>query len=125
MNTNTTMKFRRMIGSAGCAVLLGSFALAAYAADGTIPQETVKYGDLNVTSAQGAVALYSRIRAAAHDVCRSFDNRDLASQKLMDACVHRAISDAVQNVDQAALNALNNAKNGTAKPIILASGQTR
>jgi UrcA family protein len=123
MNTIKTINFRRLIAGAAFSVLLGSFAAAGYAADG-IPQETVKYGDLNVSSSQGAAALYARIRAAAHDVCQDLDRRGAAAQMTFKACVNKAISGAVHDVDQPALTAFYNSKNGSSKPIILASGAT-
>jgi UrcA family protein len=124
MNTKT-INFRHIIAGATFTILLGGFAAAGYAADGTVAQETVKYTDLNVASTQGTVALYSRIRWAAQDVCRSLDKRDPGSQKLFSDCVNKAVSDAVHNANQPALSAYYSAKNGTSKPIILASGQTR
>lgn len=120
MNTKT-INFRRIIAGATFTVLLGSFAAAGYAADGTASQETVKYSDLNVSSTEGAVALYARIRWAAQNVCQSFEKRDLSSQRLFAACVDKAISDAVHNAGQPALSAYYSAKNGESKPIILAA----
>jgi UrcA family protein len=88
-------------------------------------QVKVKFGDLNVASESGAATLYNRIRVAAESVCHPFDNRDFASKKLLAACMHKAISDAVSEVDQPALFTIYNAKTGTSKPILLASGQAR
>jgi hypothetical protein len=42
-----------------------------------------------------------------------------------DICIHHAITDAVTNVNQAALLAVYNTKNSTSKPLILATDQTR
>jgi hypothetical protein len=43
----------------------------------------------------------------------------------VDACVHKAIADAVTKVDRAELFAVYSAKNHQARPIIVAAAQTR
>jgi UrcA family protein len=99
----------------------GLAAVASAAEDMNVPEEVVKFGDLNFSNAQGAATLYGRIHRAAANVCRTFDNRDLASRAQLDACMHKAIKEAVNKVDQPSLYAVYNAKNGTSKPVILAS----
>jgi UrcA family protein len=99
----------------------GLAAVASAAQEGDVLQEVVKFGDLNVSNAQGAATLYARIHRAAANVCRSFDNRDFESRRQIDACMHKAITEAVNKVDQPSLYAVYNAKNGTSKPVILAS----
>jgi UrcA family protein len=102
------------------ATLGGGLAQVATAAeDGFVLQEVVKYGDLNVSSPQGAATLYARIRAAAANVCRPFAGS--YSPRQMNECTHKAITDAVIKVDQPELFAVYNAKNGTSKPVVLAS----
>jgi len=127
MNTKPkSTNFHRMIATMAFSGLVLSFAAVCPAADSTdAPQATVKYADLNISSPPGAVSLYSRIRAAAHGVCRTLDGHDLTSKTLFDRCVHKAIADAVTKVDQPALYAVYNAKNKTPKPIMLAAGGTR
>jgi UrcA family protein len=90
-------------------------------------QAVVKFGDLNLANPQGAAMLYSRISAAAHEVCKSFDidGRDLGSRTRLDACVHKAIADAVIKVDQPQLFAIYNVKNHQHLPIMVAATQTR
>lgn len=112
--------------------LFGAFSLSVaamcQAGDSSTgkPQSIVKYADLNVSSNAGAAALYARLSAAAGGVCRALDGRDLASKALFARCVHKAISDAVTQVDQPALSAIYNAKNfSNPKPIILAAGESR
>ena len=112
------------------AVLLGTVAsgLAAVsgAADnGDTLQAVVKYGDLDVSNSEGANTLYSRIRSAAVNVCRPFDNRDFASQKLLNTCIHNAIAAAVNKVDEPALFSIYNAKHGTSTPTIIVASSTR
>ena len=118
MNTTTTpTNLRRVIATAIFSALASGGAADCTAAGGTdAPQAAiVKYGDLNIASPQGAAALYTRIRAAAEQVCRSFDRRALASKELKDTCIHKAIADAVTKVDQPALFAVYSAKNRTSQ----------
>ena len=125
MNTATkSAKFRRVLATALFAAFVSGAAVCS-AADGDPLQSTVKYGDLKVSSTQGANTLYGRIRSAAQGVCHSLDGRDMASKKLFAACVHDAIAKAVNKVDQPSLFAVYNAKSGASKPIVLASSQTR
>ena len=101
------------------AVGLAPVSSAAEASDPTI---VVKYADLNVSSQEGATLLYRRIRAAALQVCDGYrDARDLTSKARQDACVQKAISGAVVNVNRTALFAVYTAKNGNALPVLLAS----
>jgi UrcA family protein len=123
---NTSTQLPRILAATIFAALTCGIATVSFASDGTDAlQATVKYGDLNVSSASGAATLYSRIRAAAENVCRPFNNRDFASQKLLAACVHKAMGGAVNEVNQPALFTIYNAKSGPSKPILLASGQAR
>src|SRR5580658_927749 len=46
----------------------GTLSIAADLSD--VPQAVVKFGDLNLSNPQGAVTLYSRIVAAANEVCK-------------------------------------------------------
>ena len=127
MNTITqSIKLQRMSAAVLLSALALSYAAMCPADESTgAYQTTVKYADLNASSLSGAAALYARISAAADDVCRTLDGRDLASKTHFDRCIHQAISDAVTKVNQSALYSVYNAKNSTPKPIRLASGQTR
>jgi UrcA family protein len=127
MNTMTTStSLRGFIASAIFGVLATSFATVSTAAEGTeFLQTTVKYGDLNVSTPQGAAALYSRIRVAADGVCWPLDHGDLSSKMKLAACVHKAIADAVTTVDQPALSAVYNAKNSPSLPIMIAAEHSR
>jgi len=123
---NTSTELPRILAATIFAALACSIATLSFASDseGAL-QAKVKYADLNVSSTSGAATLYNRIRVAAENVCHPFNNRDFASQKLLAACVHKAMSDAVNEVNQPALFTIYNAKTGTSKPIMLASGQAR
>ena len=127
MNSITTSSPRRsLIAAANFSFLASGFSAVSAAADSTdAPQILVKYGDLNVSNPQGAAALYGRIRRAAESVCPHYEHSQLAFQARMDACVHKAVTDAVMTVNQPALFAEYNAKNRSPLPIILTAGQGR
>jgi UrcA family protein len=80
---------------------LGGIALAqpAAAAEATRDSTTsysVGYSDLDVSKIQGAKILYLRIRHAAETVCESTATW---GKKEGEACVNKAINDAVARVD--------------------------
>ena len=123
---NTSTRVSRILAATVFAALTCSIATLSFASDSAgALQAKVKYSDLNVSSTSGAATLYNRIRSAAESVCHPFNNRDFASQKLLAACVHEAMSNAVKEIDQPTLSAIYNAKTGASKPIMLASGQAR
>jgi UrcA family protein len=127
MNTLTpSTGFRGLIATAIFSALASSFAAVCAAADGTTTvSESVKYGDLNVSNPQGAATLYQRIVKAANNVCGSHDvdSRNLESQASLNACVHKAITDAVTKVGQPQLFAIYNSKNRQPLPVTVASAQ--
>jgi UrcA family protein len=122
--TNTSSQFRRILAITAFAALASGTAVCS-AADGVALQTTVKYSDVNVSTAQGAGTLYGRIRIAAEQVCRPFNRDDLSSKTLFHKCMNHAIADAVNKIDQPALFAVYSAKTGSQKPIVLASSQGR
>jgi UrcA family protein len=110
------IRFRGLIVTVILSALSTGFATICAAADTTdVPRVVVKFGDLSLSSPQGAHKLYSRLAAAAHEVCKSFavDDRDLGARTRANACLQRAIADAVTKVGQPELFAIYNAKNGT------------
>ena len=124
----TSTNLPRLITTAifgAIALSCGAISIAADQSD--VPQAVVKFGDLNLSNRQGAATLYSRIVAAAGEVCNSFniDYRDLRSRARLHACVHKAIADAVTRVGQPELFAIYNAKNHQPRPITVAAAQTR
>jgi len=117
MNTTThPMRFRGLIVTVIVSALTTGFATICAAADTTdVPKVLVKFEDLSLSSPQGASKLYSRLAAAAQEVCKSFavDDRNLGARARLNACLHQAIADAVTKVGQPELFAIYNAKNGT------------
>jgi len=121
MNISIKSKTRRFAASALLIAAASSFAGISSAADTAPLLALVKFGDLNVSSPEGATALYTRIRTAAEQVCRPFDSRDLVLKRVKDICMHDAIANAVAKVDQPALFSVYDAKNGISKPAMLVS----
>jgi len=99
----------------------GALSIAADRSD--VPRAVVKFADLNLSNRQGAATLYNRIVAAAYEVCKSFDtdSRDLSSYSQLEACVHKAIADAVTKVGQPELFAVYNARHRQPLPTTLAA----
>lgn len=118
MNTvPSAARFRRLLVSSVCAVIATGFAAGVGAADdGTVRKVTVRYGDLDLSSRQGAAALYHRIGIAAEEVCGPFEGRDLARTFRYRACKQRAIADAVSRVNRPELFSVYNADNRAPLP---------
>jgi UrcA family protein len=127
MNSVTTStRLRSLIAGAIISIVASSFAAECIAADsGEALQVVVHYSDLNLSSQKGAAALYARIRKAADTVCPTYNVPDMASRARKDACVHKAIADAVITVNEPALIAQYNANNGSPLPVMIAAGQRR
>ena len=106
---------------------LGCAAVCVASDSGDVPHAVVKFGDLNLSSPDGATKLYGRIKGAAKDVCGSFDTnaRDLTDLAAVNTCIHNAVRDAVARVNQPALSAIYNARNGDPLPITVATAQNR
>jgi UrcA family protein len=119
---NTTNIATRLIAGAVFTTLIGSLSSIAGAAENTDSlQKTVKYSEVAVSSVQGAASLYNRIRTASEEVCSPLDHGDLASKMHARSCTHRAIADAVSQVNQPALTAVYNARNGGSLTMIAAA----
>jgi UrcA family protein len=114
---NTTTRF--VAGVIFTSILSGVGTLA-YAADSPT-EKTVKYADLNVSNPQDAAILYKRIQSAAVGVCSRLDHGTVASKRSAVACTSAAIANAVGQVNQPALNALFNEKNGHSIQLLVAA----
>ncbi len=75
-----------------------------------LPARIVQFADLDLSRTQGAAVLYQRLKGAAETVCAPLNDRDLGRNAAFKACVQRAVSAAVANVDQATLTAYYNMK---------------
>jgi UrcA family protein len=88
--------------------VLGSAAAittAQAADDGAALSRVVKYGDLNLDSADGARALLGRIHSAANRVCAPLESRSLDQQTRWQTCYNQAIASAVAHIDNVRLTA--------------------
>jgi UrcA family protein len=126
MNIITTSASRRLVAATLLGAISSSFIAPSAGAAGLEPLSvTVKYGDLDVSRAQGAITLYSRIRAAAEKVCSPFEAGGVAAKMRFNGCIDKAISDAVKTIHQPELSAFYSAKRGMPQPIRLAFRQSR
>ncbi|HXA35741.1 MAG TPA: UrcA family protein [Steroidobacteraceae bacterium] len=89
------------LGAAG----LGAFSTAVNA-EGDAPSKIVRFSDLNMENPAGAKVLYSRIRAAAREVCELSTGTDPILRTATHACVESAIDAAVKKVNAPTLTAL-------------------
>jgi UrcA family protein len=119
----TSPSLRAALATAIFGALVCGLTTVCSAAEAYPPQITVKFADLNVSNPQGAAALYARIQRAARQVCPHLDGRDLGSSGPMNACVNKAIADAVAKVGQPALFDAYKAHNGQPTPIVLAASR--
>jgi UrcA family protein len=112
-----------LIATALFGVFSSSFAVPATADSFEPLKETVKFGDLDISRPKGATVLYSRIRTAAEKVCSPYDRRGLSTKMHLNACIKKAVADAVTAVNAPALSAAHIAKRGESLPPQLASLQ--
>jgi UrcA family protein len=103
---------RHVITASIIATITAGLTVAASASEEPgVRSITVKFADLNVSTADGAAALYSRIRTAALEVCRQPD--PLWNTR---SCVDKSIADAVTKVNHPALFAVYNSHNKLSLP---------
>jgi UrcA family protein len=79
----------------GCAAI-GAKALASEPGAASTVTYPVGYSDLDISTAKGAKTLYLRIRYAAETVCESAATW---GKKEGDACVNKAVNDAVARIN--------------------------
>jgi UrcA family protein len=126
MNTITTTPLRTLLAGAILSALAFSFATVSRADDNTTPpQVTVKFGDLDVSTSQGAAALYRRIHGAAVNVCSRMYVESQSYRWHGNACLQTVIGDAVTKVNRPALSAVFASKSGVSAPMVLAAAGTR
>jgi UrcA family protein len=87
----------------GC-LLAGSLGVAqAVTPANDVPTVVVSYGDLDLSTTDGANALYKRISVAAHKVCPFEDSVHPMQVAANNACRSAAIARAVSTVNNAKL----------------------
>jgi UrcA family protein len=126
MNTIASTPHRTLAAGTILSVLAFSFAPVSRADERTTsPQVIVKFGDLDASTSQGAVALYGRIHSAAVNVCWRLQDSDLAYKLNKDACLQKVIADAVTRVNQPELSAVFASKYGMPQTAVMASAGPR
>lgn len=100
--------FRSAVMTSATALAVMCFGSAqAGIGDVSEPQtQVVKYNELNLTTSDGATALYGRLRTAAKMVCINLDGRELKQHAMYRDCFDHALSDAVVHVNREAVTAL-------------------
>lgn len=93
-----------ILNSALAAALLAAVPAAGHAAEGQFSR-TVGYGDLDLTTAEGAETLDKRIKRAANGVCRKVVARGRYMPSLQSACWRRAYAEAKPMVEVAIADA--------------------
>jgi UrcA family protein len=96
----------------GCVLV----AFNAYAGD-DVRSETVKFPDLNLSTAAGVETLYRRIHAAASRVCAQPAGEEAATR----VCMTKAESEAIAKVNVPSLTAFYQKKSGTQPQTITAN----
>jgi UrcA family protein len=126
MNTITSRSLRTLTAGAILSALAMCFASVSSAEeDATPPQVIVKFADLDVSTAAGAMALYRRINGAAEDVCSRMYVSTEAYRHYKNACLQKVIADAVNKVNEPALSAVFASQYGISAPVVLAAAGTR
>jgi UrcA family protein len=122
MNTSTRLP---RIAATIVTALTGNIAVSfASDAPGAL-QVKVNYADLDVSSASGAATLYKRILGAAETVCEPLKSPDLYLRKFFYVCLQRAMSDAINGVNQPALFAIARAKAGAMNPNLILTSNAK
>jgi UrcA family protein len=84
----------------GCAAI-GANALASDSPAAATVTSRVGYSDLDISTTKGAKTLYLRIRYAAETLC---ENAATWGKKEGQACVHKAVDDAVVRINRPLLS---------------------
>jgi UrcA family protein len=112
MNSHLTRAFL-----AAVALFCAGFVMHS-AAGGAVTGEPMKhvvsYADLDLNVPQGIATLYTRVQAAAVDVCAPLESVDMSRRANLEPCVADATARAVQSVNVPALTAYNDLRAGRA-----------
>jgi UrcA family protein len=98
MNTTIRTKvFTALSCVMGAAALCTALSTTVKAQD--VPSKTVRFNDLDISKSDGAKVLYSRIRAAARDVCELSTGTDPILRIAIKGCIDKAVDKAVKDVN--------------------------
>ncbi|MGD0490494.1 MAG: UrcA family protein [Steroidobacteraceae bacterium] len=99
MNTTIRTKIYTAVSCLmSTAALCSAVSTSVKAAD-DVPSKVVRFHDLDISTPAGAKALYSRIRAAARDVCERSTGSDAIFRGAIAGCIDKAIDKAVKDVN--------------------------
>jgi len=68
-------------------------------ADADVPRAYVSYADLDLSTEEGATALYNRIVRAAHRVCPRPHSLNIRAAQMTNQCIDAAVERAVNDVN--------------------------
>jgi UrcA family protein len=109
----------KVIGNAMLSIAVLSVGLAALQASADEGDQTrsvvVKYGDLDLAAADGASALYQRLKHAAREVCKRSDG-GFGDPTVWLHCYHNALAGAVRDLSNASVIALYNGEHRVGIP---------
>jgi UrcA family protein len=77
-------------------------------------KHVVSYADLDLNQPSGIATLYTRVQAAASDVCAPLESVDMSRRAHLEPCIAAATSRAVRSVNLPALTAYNDLRTGNA-----------
>ncbi len=99
--------------AAATLIVAATIVSATAGAEDAVKSQTVKYGDLNLTSSKGIATLYLRIESAAHNVCPGDDSdRQLHPIPGRESCFDASVARAVRQLNNSSLSAYYSAKTG-------------
>jgi UrcA family protein len=102
---------RKRSTSIGMALLCTATVMTTGAIAGTTTDSiNVSYVTADVSTSEGAQALYEHIQRAAKLVCHEPNIRELTEYRVYQKCFDRAVDAAVAKVDSSALTALHRNK---------------
>jgi UrcA family protein len=111
-----TLKRAAVVAAIGGMAMIGAPAQAGdrgVPANAEIHSTTVSYGDLDLSREAGVNSLYTRLRAAASDVCGpKGDGRNLVMRFYWRQCYDNALDTAVQKVAHVGLSEVHLAHTG-------------
>jgi UrcA family protein len=97
------------------ALVSGSVGVAAETETrADLPSVTVRYADLDLNTPAGVETLYSRLRAAAREVCNVDERRPLVEVMAARRCYDQVLGTAVDDAKLPTLTALHHVESGRA-----------
>lgn len=119
MNSNVQTMNGTFLAHFAALLLAAALVTSTAFADEQVRSETVKFGDLNVSTSAGAEALYGRIHAAAKRVCTL--SNDVWATYRMSPCIKSAEAKAIEKVNLPLLTAYYQSKTGGQPKALIAT----